>query len=454
MKKTMLSVMALCAVAFSSVASAATTITHKTIESVSAMPAKIDFASRVLMELAYRYITNYAARTGVILGANSLSGLITTIYSASDQVARELVGFIPAVSADMNFTRAAVGQEVTSPVAPAATASDITPAVTPPNDGDQNIGKKGVVISKARRVPIRWNGEETLALDNNGASYNVILRDQIAQGMRTLVNEVESDLAALYVKASRACGTAGTAPFGTAGDLTDTAGALRILEENGAQGLDFQLVLGSAAMVNLRGKQSGLFKVNEAGREDMLRNGMTDRLQGFALRNSAGIKLHTKGTAAAATTNAAGYAVGATVITLASAGTGTSLVGDTIQFAGDVNQYVVASGDADVSNGGTITLAAPGLLKAIPNAATAITVAATGFRNMFFARSAIQLATRAPALPKQGDSAVDRMLVTDPLTGLTFEISMYAQYRQMQYEVALAWGCGSVKDEFIGILHG
>lgn len=454
MKKTLLSAMALCAMALSFTASAAAAISHKAVEMLVAVPEKADFAGRVLVELAYRYITNYAARTGVIMGANSLSGLITTIYSASDQVARELVGFIPSVSADMNFTRAAVGQEVTSPVAPAATASDITPAVTPPNDGDQSIGKKGVVITKARRVPIRWNGEEQLALDNNGASYNVILRDQFSQAMRTLVNEVESDLAALYVKASRACGNAGVAPFATAGDLTDTAGALRILEENGAQGLDFQLVLGSAAMVNLRGKQSGLFKVNEAGREDMLRNGMTDRLQGFALRNSSGIKLHAKGSAAAATTNAAGYAIGATVITLAAVGTGTSLAGDTITFAGDANQYVVSSGDGDVSNGGTITLAAPGLLKAIPAAATAITVAATGFRNMFFARSAIQLATRAPALPKQGDSAVDRMLVTDPLTGLTFEISMYAQYRQMQYEVALAWGCGSVKDEFIGILHG
>jgi hypothetical protein len=294
MKKTMLSVMALCALAFSSAASAVTAGVDKVTAVATSVPAKVEFGLRVLAELAYRHITNYAARTGVMLGANSLSGLITTIYSASDQVAREMVGFIPAVSADMNYTRAAVGQEVTSPVAPAATATDITPAVTPPNDGDQNIGKKGVVITKARRVPIRWNGEEQLALDNNGASYNVILRDQIAQSMRTLVNEVESDLAALYVKASRACGSAGVAPFATAGDLTDTAGALRILEENGAQGLDFQLVLGSAAMVNLRGKQSGLFKVNEAGREDMLRNGMTDRLQGFALRNSSGIKLHTK----------------------------------------------------------------------------------------------------------------------------------------------------------------
>jgi hypothetical protein len=364
------------------------------------------------------------------------------------------VGFIPAVTSDMTYTRAAVGQTVMSPVVPAATASDITPAVTPPNDGDQTIGNVPMTITKARRVPVRWNGEEKLGLDNNGASYNAILSNQFQQGMRTLVNEVESDLASLHINASRAYGTPGTAPFGTAADLSDSAGALRILEENGAQGLDFQLVLGTAAMANLRGKQSVLFKVNESGREDMLRNGITDRLQNLALRQSAQVKSFTAGTGASATTNAAGYAVGATTITLASAGTGTILAGDVISFAGDPNKYVVVTGDADVSNGGSITIQAPGLMKAIPAAATNITVSAASARNMFFARSAIALATRAPALPAQGDSAVDRMVITDPLTGLSFEVSMYAQYRQMQYEIALAWGCAAIKKEHIGLLLG
>lgn len=386
--------------------------------------------------------------------ANSLTNLIPTLYNALDVVSRELVGFIPAVQSDMTYERAAVGQSVRSPVAPVAVASDITPAVTPPNDGDQTIGSVEMKITKARRVPIRWNGEEKKGLDNNGASYNVILRDQFAQGMRTLVNEVEGDLAALHGKASRAVGSAGTAPFGTAGDLSDTAGALRVLEENGAQGLDFQLVLGTAAMANLRGKQSILFKVNEAGREDMLRNGITDRLQGFALRSSAQVKRPAKGTAASATTNAAGYAVGATLITLASAGTGTIVAGDVITFTGDTNQYVVASGDTDVSNGGTITLAEPGLVQAIPTAATNIAVLNQSNRNMFFARSALALATRAPALPPQGDSAIDRTIITDPISGLSFEVSVYPQYRQIQYEVALAWGCELVKPAHAGILLG
>jgi hypothetical protein len=79
-------------------------------------------------------------------------------------------------------------------------------------------------------------------------------------------------------------------------------------------------------------------------------------------------------TAVGATTNAAGYAIGATVITLAVAGTGTLVAGERVQFAGDSNYYTLAAGDADVSNGGTITLAAPGLLTVLSAATKAITV--------------------------------------------------------------------------------
>ncbi|MFX7731744.1 P22 coat - protein 5 family protein, partial [Acinetobacter baumannii] len=87
-------------------------------------------------------------------------------------------------------------------------------------------------------------------------------------------------------------------------------------------------------------------------------------VHGFAIRESAKIATPAIGTGASATTNTAGYAVGATVITLASAGTGTILAGDIITFAGDTNRYVVAQGNASVAAGGTITLAAPGLRKA------------------------------------------------------------------------------------------
>jgi hypothetical protein len=383
--------------------------------------------------------------------SNTLTGLTTTIYNALDVVSRELVGFIPAVSSDMTYDRAAVGQTVTSPVAPAATASDITPAVTPPNDGDQSIGSVSMTISKARRVPVRWNGEEKRGLDNNGASYNVILRDQLAQGMRALVNEVESDISALCLKSSRAYGTPGTVPFTT--NLAEAAQMRKILSDNGAPMSDLQMVLDTTAGASMR-TLGQLTKANEAADASLLRRGVLLDVHGFAIRESAQVKTLVSGTGASGTTNTTGYAVGATVITLASAGTGSVLAGDVITFAGDTNKYVVASGDADVSNGGTITLAAPGLRKAIPAAATLITVIAATTRNMAFARSALAVATRAPALPEGGDSASDRMIITDPVSGLSFEISLYKQYRQIQYEIALAWGVAMVKPEHTALLLG
>lgn len=400
----------------------------------------------------YDYLTGLTLpQVGTVLGGNTLTGLIPTIYNALDVVSRELVGFIPAVSSDMQFSRAAVGQTVTSPVAPAAVASDITPGVTPPNDGDQTIGAVSMTITKARRVPVRWNGEEKKGLDNNGASFNIILRDQFAQAMRTLSNEAEADLAALHVNASRAWGTAGTTPFAT--NLSDPAQLRKILADNGAPMSDLQMVIDTSAGANMR-TLAQLTKANEAADTSLLRRGVLLDIHGFAIRESAQVKTSVAGTGAAATTTAAGFAVGTTSIPLASAGTGTILAGDVISFAGDTNKYVVVTGDTDVSNGGTITLQAPGLRKAIPAAATAITVVAAATRNMAFARSAIALATRVPALPPGGDMALDRQIVTDPVSGLSFEIAVYPQYRQVQYEVSLAWGVAAVKKEHIGLLLG
>lgn len=383
--------------------------------------------------------------------ANTLTGLIPSMYNALDVVSRELTGMIPAVTLDATYTRAAVGQQVVSPVTPSAAATDITPAVTPPNDGDQTIGNTVMTITKARRVPIRWNGEERLGVDNNGAQFNVIFRDQMAQAMRTLTNEMERDLAALYVGASRAAGTAGTTPFAT--NTADLMQARKILVDNGAPQSEMQAVIDTTAGANLR-TLYGINTSRDWSQVPMNQRGVLVTPHDMSVRESAQIYTPSVGTGASATTNTAGYAVGATTITLASAGTGTILAGDVITFAGDTNQYVVAAGDTDVSNGGTITLAANGLRKAIPAAATAITVISAGPRSMVFSRSAIALATRAPALPVGGDSAVDRMMVTDPVSGLTFEVSMYAQYRQMQYEVAVVWGTKMVKPEHAALLLG
>jgi hypothetical protein len=370
------------------------------------------------------------------------------MYEALDVVSRELVGLVPAVSRDSKADGAAVDQTVRSPVVPAMTAADITASNATSTGTDRVMDYVDVAITKSRKVSFNLTGEQRLSLgENNGA----IARDSFAQAFRTLANEVESDLAALYVAASRAHGTAATAPFGTAGDLSDAAGVRRILEDNGAPTSDLQLVLGAAAMANIRGKQSVLFKVNEAGTDDLLRRGVIGMLEGFNLRNSRQIKAHTKGTGSGYLINVAttGEVAGQTTLTV-DTGTGTILAGDIVTFAGTSDKYVVTTA---LSGGTTLVIAKPGLLVTEADD-DALTVGNSYTANMAFSRNAIQLVTRTPAQPEGGDIADDRVIVQDPVSGLAFEVALYRQYRQVSWEVGIAWGVKVVKPEHLALLIG
>ena len=186
--------------------------------------------------------------------ANTITNMIPILYEALDVVSRELVGLIPACGRDSSAEKAAKDQVINIYIAPPATTADVTPGVTAPNYGDQVFGNTTMTISKSKYSPVRWNGEEQLSVSSNPSSRKAVV-DQFAQSMRALCNLVEVDLAtAGYQGASRAFGTPGTAPFGTAADLSDLANVFKILDDNGAPKTDRQLALNTAAMVNLRGK--------------------------------------------------------------------------------------------------------------------------------------------------------------------------------------------------------
>ncbi|CAX60711.1 Conserved uncharacterized protein [Erwinia billingiae Eb661] len=373
--------------------------------------------------------------------ANTLTGLIPDLYESLDVVSRELAGFIPSVTLDASAERAALNQAIRIPISPASAAEDVAPGQLPPDDGDQVIGNTPFTISKSRMVPFRWSGEEQKGI-NNGPGYSNIRRDQISQAMRTLVNEIETDLGKLAYLSSRASGTAGTTPFAT--NLSDTAQARKILSDNGAPLSDLQCVIDTTSGAALR-TLAQLTKANEAGTTALRAQGTLLELHGFNIRESAGVATHTAGTGASYVTNGA-LAIGATVIP-AQTGTGTILVGDVVTIG--AFKYVVTS----TLSGGSFTIGAPGLRAAVATGAT-ITVASNFTANFAFSRSAIVLATRAPALPEEGDMADDRIMITDPRTGMAFEVSMYKQYRRVRYEIAAAWGCQNIKPAHTAIMLG
>ena len=380
------------------------------------------------------------------MAENTLTGLIPEIYEALDIVSRELTGMIPSATLNASANTAAVGQAIRVDIEPEGNGGDVTPAMVVPDPTGQTSGFTDIIITKSRFREFGFNGEDQKGL-NTGAGYGTVRANRIAQAIRKLTNEVEADLCGLQSTFSRAHGTAGTTPFGTANDYTDASNALKILKDNGAPLQDNQLVINTAAGVNFLGKQSA---VNAAGTDSMLRQGVLLDVNGMPIRESAQINTPAIGGGTSYTSHASGFPVGTTSITLIT-GSGTVLAGDVVTFAGDTNKYVVTTG---VAAAGALVIAAPGLVQALPAAAKALSIVAASARNMAFNRSAIVLAARAPARPLEGDMAVDVTSITDPRSGLTMEFAMYPGYRKVRYEVALAWGVKNIKPEHTALLLG
>lgn len=387
--------------------------------------------------------------------ANTLTGLIATIYQARNKVSRERLGFVNAVEKNSSAEQAALDETIRISIANAVTSEAAnTPAVTPPDTGDVTGSYVDMAITASKHIPVRFNGEEVRGLKNTG-NYEDFISQRFQQAFRRLDNLVETDIAATYKYASRATGTAGTTPFNTAGTVSDFANVMRILDDNGCPPDRLALVLNNAAWANLRGKQSNFFKVNEAGSDEMLREGAMAKAFGFNLFQSGFVASHTIGTLAGSPTlTSTDYAVGATSLTLASAGTGTIVEGDFLNIADQNNGiwYGVRTGDADVSDGGTVTLNNPGLQIAQTSNTSALTIAAAYKANMAFDPSAIQLITRAPAMGD--DLAIATEMVYDEVSGITYEIAQYPGFGQTTFHVRLAWGVKCIKQEHVAVLFG
>jgi hypothetical protein len=380
------------------------------------------------------------------MAENTISSIVPDIYEALDIVSRELTGLIPAVTMNASAERAGINQNIVVDVEPSGNVSDITPSMTVPEPTGQTSGSTIIQITKSRAAEFGFIGDDQKKL-NTGPGYMGTRANKIAQAIRAIANEVELDLAGLQSTFSRAYGTPGTTPFGTANDYTDASNVMKILKDNGSPISDNQLVINTSAGANFIGKQSA---VNAAGTDSMLRQGVLLDLAGMPLRESAQIQTAAVGTGTGYTSSTAGFAVGSTTIALIT-GSGTVLAGDVVTFADDANKYVVTTGTAAAGN---IVIAEPGLRKALPASAKALTIVAASARNMAFNRSALVLAARSPARPEEGDMAEDVIVITDPRSGLSMEFAMYKGYRKVRYEVALAWGVKNIKPAHTALLLG
>lgn len=344
---------------------------------------------------------------------------------------------IPATVMDAQASAVKKGQEVRIPITPVSTNEDVVASSTNPTGNGETIDTVSITIDKIRRgTPIVWTGEDELGVSGSGM-LNPIQVDQFAQRIRSLRNEMEADACAeAYlgaIKAGNVRGTVGTNPFDS--NLNSLTQVLKDLEDAGAPTSELQAVLNTESGMKIR-NLTQLQKINEAGETSLLRRGVLGDLFGFTLRESAGMK-HTKGSASGYLVNGAA-SKGDTDITI-DTGSGDFAAGDVVTFAGDTTHYVVASATAT-----KLTLANPLTANVADN--TAITVQAYK-PNVCFSRGSIVLANRVPYVPARGDNAIDRQIITDPLTGIPYELAVWGGAYQNSVTIATAWGVKNIKAE-------
>ena len=387
--------------------------------------------------------------------ANTLTNLAADIYKAADQVGRELVGFIPSVTINGDATtEAAKGDTIRAAFTRTPSVSTTySPSMTIPEGTDQTVDNKTMTLDTFANVQIPWTGEDIKHV-NNGSGFETIYGDQIKQAMRAITNSIETAIgSAAYVASSRAYGTAGTTPFGS--NFNEIAEVRQILMDNGCPfDGNLSLVVNSLAGTNLR-QLAQLQKVNEAGGSDMLRQGELLNLQGFMLRESAGVAAHTAGAGTGADiNNGSGEAIGQTTLTFDGMTVNTTGIkaGDVITGASDaINKYVVGTGST--ATGGDIVINNPGLRVALADAVE-LSIGSSYTANLAFHRSAIELGIRPIAVPAGGDAASDMMTIQDPHSGLVYTVALYKGYKKAMFEVSCLYGIKAWKSDHIATLLG
>lgn len=368
---------------------------------------------------------------------------------------REMVGLIPAIEIDSRPTNVAMGTTLKVLDEVQGTVEDVVSGNTYDHNDTATLESIPWTFDKQRRVKVSLDGDSSDQLRQEGLHGNY-LSMRFADAFRQIINEAELDVAnKAKIWASRAVGTPGVPPFSTDFDLI--ADVARELDENGAPLNDRTTVVNSLATANLR-KLTGLNQVYAAGTDATLRQGTILPISNIDLKQSLQIKEHTGGTGTGYNFTAGGAVAGDKILNLEGGNSGTILPGDLALFDNDVNRYVVQDGGtASGAAAGTITIQRPGLraahvdidaMGALPNYTP----------NLAFHRMAIKLGWRFPKLPDFGngpkDSAVDRTYVSDPVTGLVFEVSLYVGERIGTIEIAAAWGVGIRNPRHIMILAG
>lgn len=393
--------------------------------------------------------------------SNTLTDIIPQILARGLRALRTNVLMTRLVNTDYSEEAKKKGSTIDVPYSTAKTASDVTPAATPPAPDNTEVDTVPITLSNWKHSSFGLTDKELGQIEAD----EWFLPVQAQESFQAIAAAINQSVFACY-KGSKFgvygfTGTAGSTPFASA--VTDATNLRKVLNKQRCPKGARMAVLDWDAEGNALAL-SPFSDAEKIGSGDVKIEGEIGKKYGFWWNADDDVPTHTAGTITAglAAKTSTSQPVGSTSITAttaASTGACALKQGDIIHFAGDDQTYTLLADATQASPATDVSLSIfPGLKVAL-SGDEAITVEDSHVVNLGFHRDAFALAMRQPdeGLSLKGKYAQEIALsstLSDPISGLVFRLELIRQYKQWMWDVDALWGGALVRPEYAGRLAG
>lgn len=367
--------------------------------------------------------------------ANDLTEVIPKLLVMGLRALRENTITVRLVNRQYETTAGELGSTIDVPIPSAITAVQVAPANIAPNPGDLNPTSVPIPLDQWFEAAFQLSDKDMLEVQQDTIPM------QASEAIKSLANNVDDFVLALYKDFFGFTGTPGTTPFsnGTTSDATDMR---KILNEQLAPLPDRWAILdpdAEAEALNVRAFQD----LSWNGSPDGIIEAQLNRKLGFGWWMNQNIPTHTSGTADDYTVTGVNV-IGVTVLTVTSAANnGTFLKGDIITIAGDTQTYVITKDELGAP-APSITISPT--LRVATSGGEAITVEASHVVNLGFHRDAIAFASR-PLQRHNGPFGVVNSTAVDPVSGLALRVEVTHEFKRLRFSYDILYGAAVIRPQ-------
>src|SRR5262249_10296456 len=378
---------------------------------------------------------------------NTLGPIVPKILAMGLMTLREKCVLPRLVNSSYSSEAAQFGATIDVPIPTKQSAVDDTPSNTPPAPTNNNMTTVQILLNKWKKSDFYLTDKDLREINKNQSFVPM----QMAEAIRSLANQVNSDIHAEYKEIYGFFGTPGSTPFATS--ITDGTNARKVLNQQVCPLANRRGVLNFDAEANAVALPA-FSNFEQTGDMAVKIEGQIGRKLGVDWYADDQVVTHnsTALSAGAATVNGA-HVVGfgstdngktGTVSIAKATNTSPLVKGDILTFAGDNQTYTVMA-DVTLAVGNTTVSISPAL-RVAKAGGEAVTLKATHVVNLVFHRDAFAFANRPVASDLfTGGSEIAQ--ATDAQTGISMALEVSRQYHQTVWEFSLLYGTRLVRPE-------